>query len=182
MPERIHLPLETRGDLENIIRKLDEGFERNDEISYQPWGTEKVRVAHLIRYSDEEKAERELEKERRSTRPRPNVDINAVTVPIISAKDDKLGKENLYKEYAALGYHEVHRTSQIAVMKLDDPRGVMLSDEELMPIIDGLYSLCRQPDTGYDQDKLDKLIYRLTEIWDHSQEAKKVEEEDEVEK
>ena len=180
MPERIHLPLETREDLEKIIEKLDEGFERNDEIPYQPWGTESKRVAHLIKYTEEEKAEMEAEEERRSTRPRPTVDLNLVTVPIISAKEDKSGKENLYKEYAALGYHEVHRTSQVAVMKLDDPRGVMLSDEEIKTIIDGLGWIPNE-DKGNPEyvQKAEQLSGRLSEILKHSEAAKVKEEEKE---
>lgn len=178
MPERIHLPLETREDLEAVIKKLDEGFERNDEIPYQPWGTEILRVAHLIKYTEEEKAEIEAEKERRNTRPRPSVDLNLVTVPIISAEDDKAGKENLYKEYCGvLGYHEVHRTSTVAVLKLDDPRGVMLSDEDIELILEDLghnyEGLVGATEEVHEKiDKTFKLHHRLSEILKHSEAAK----------
>lgn len=168
------MPFETREDLEEIIELLNDGWERDDEIPYQPWGTEDKRIAQLVKYSDEEKAEIKAEEERRSIRPRPSVDLNLVTVPIISAKEDKAGKENLYKEYAALGYHEVHRTSQVAVMKLDDPRAVMLSDEEIETIIDGLGWIPNE-DKGDDPEyvqKAEQLRDRLSEILKHSEAAK----------
>lgn len=170
--------LETREDLEKAQQLLDSGWEKREDV---PYNTFEGKLIQLVKYTEEEKAEIEAEKERRTTRPQPSVDVNVLRVPILDYEEDKEGKENPYKKLAALGYHEVHRTSQVAIMKLDDPRGVMLSDEELELLIFALSGVDASDYLGYsdydaEQPKILKLQNRLQEILEHSREAKKLEE------
>lgn len=93
-----------------------------------------MRIMELVKYTDEEKAEKAAMR----AGPMQPVDVNCLTVPIISYADEQAGKENPYKILAAKGYTEVHRTSSVAVMKFADPRGVLLSNDDLEIIVNNL--------------------------------------------
>jgi len=153
---------------EKARKLLKEGWVKSD-LTYNPFGTELTRLLHIIKYTEEELAEIEAIKQKRISSPRPPIDENCLTVPIISYADEQARKENPYKILAAQGYREVHRTSSVAVMKLTDPRGIMLSDDDLAIILKSL--------EGYTIDhpmksKIDALHYQLSEILKASEEAK----------
>ena len=166
--EKDYIILEVPASFEKLRDMLKDGWERAD-VPYNPYGTEVIRIMELIKYTAEEKAEIEAIRTARITSPRPAVDENCLTVPILSYADEQAGKENPYKILAAQGYREVHRTSSVAVMKLTDPRGIMLSDDDLAIILKSL--------EGYTIDhpmksKIDALHYQLSEILKASEEAK----------
>jgi len=169
---------------EKAKKLFEEGWQKSD-LAYNPFGTDDMRLLHLVKYTEEELEEKANEELLRRRPARVTVDENCLTVPILKYEDDKAGKENPYKILAAKGYREVHRTSTVAVMKLSDPRGVMLSDEDLLIIIDGLNWLPIEDKSdpragkGYEKAKIDALQYRLSEILKASEDAKKLEAEEE---
>jgi len=157
---------------------LEDGWVKS-ELPYNPFGTDVMRLLHLVKYTEEELAEIEARKQQRTTSPRPPVDQNCLTVPILKYEEDKEGKENPYKILTSKGYREVHRTSTVAVMKLTDPRGVLLSDEDIeliLKLIDAYY----QDNVGTEEyaelkTRLDGLHYRLFTIYEESQAVKAAE-------
>jgi len=157
---------------EHARKLLKEGWVKSD-LTYNPFGTELTRLLHIVKYTEEELAEIEAIKQRRISSPRPPIDENCLTVPILSYADEKKGNENPYKILASKGYREVHRTSTVAVMKLSDPRGVLMSDEDLeliLKLIDGLPI----SEATELKPQLDSLHYRLFTIYEESQASKTI--------
>jgi len=148
-----------------------DGWVKSD-LTYNPFGTETMRILHIVKYTEEELAEIEANKLKRITSPRPPIDENCLTVPILSYEEEKKELENPYKILASKGYREVHRTSTVAVMKLSDPRGVLMSDEDLELIIK-LIDAYHEDNIGSTEyaelkNQLDGLHYRLFTIYEES--------------
>jgi hypothetical protein len=157
-------------------KRFKDGWVKSD-ISYNPFGTETMRLLHIIKYTDEEKAEIEAIKKKRIISPRPPIDENCLTVPILKYEEEKAGAENAYKILASKGFREVHRTSTVAVMKLSDPRGVIMSDEDLeliLKLIDA-YHEDKVGTTEHTELKIriDALHYRLFTIYEESQASRR---------
>ena len=176
---------------ENAQKRLKDGWVKSD-LTYNPFGTETVRLLHIVKYTEEELAEIEAIKKKRVS-PRPPIDENCLTVPILKYEEAKAGDENPYKILASKGYREVHRTSTVAVMKLTDPRGVLLSDEDLelilklineFPVAEALLEPdVTLPEATELKPQLDALHYRLFTIYEESQASKRaLEPPDEQEK
>jgi len=160
---------------ENAQKRLKEGWVKSD-LTYNPFGTETVRLLHIVKYTEEEWAEIEAIKKKRVS-SRPPIDENCLTVPILKYEEETAGAENPYKILASKGYREVHRTSTVAVMKLSDPRGVLMNDEDLklmLKLIDGYH----EEHVGTTEHaelkiRIDALHYRLFTIYEESQASKR---------
>lgn len=154
-------------------KSLFKGGWVKSDLTYNPFGTETMRILHIVKYTEEELAEIEANKLKRITSPRPPIDENCLTVPILSYEEEKKGLENPYKILASKGYREVHRTSTVAVMKLSDPRGMLMSDEDLELILKLISGLPMSEATEL-KPQLDSLHYRLFTIYEESQASKTI--------
>jgi len=177
----IILDASTPETFERARKLLKDGWVKSD-LTYNPFGTELTRLLHIVKYTDEEQAELDAIKQKRITSPRPPIDENCLTVPILKYEEEKNNAENPYKILASKGYREVHRTSTVAVMKLSDPRGVLLSDEDLelilklineFPVAEALLDPeVTLPEATELKPQLDALHYRLFTIYEESQASK----------
>lgn len=102
-----------------LMGLLKEGWERHPSLN--TLGTESVRVIPIIKFESEEEKEKYLFVEPPETGRLLDMDMNLLTVPIVSYEEEKAGAENQYKILAQIGYREVHKTSAKAVMHLKTP-------------------------------------------------------------
>jgi len=164
MVEYTQVPFGDRGDVKKIIENYyEKGWEKDSDIPYNGiYGPDDEKILHLIRYTDAEKAEIEAAKQQNF--PQEIVDVNILSVPIIKYEDEMKGADNPYKTLASEGWKEVHRTSTLAIMKLTDPCGVVLSSEDLTMILRGL-QFCDPWIIGtQSRTHLDVLYVRLDNI------------------
>ena len=110
---------------EDIIKLYEKGWERDPDVPYNGmYGPKNSKIVHLIKYTEEEKAEREALKQ--GAGPLNVVDVNITSVPILKYSEIENGVKNPYAELTAKGWKEIHRTSKEAILKLTDPCGVLL--------------------------------------------------------
>jgi len=104
---------------ESLQEKLEDGWEKDGKRD--TLGTDRMRVIPLIKFDDEEEREVYYYVEPPETGKLLDMDMNLLTVPIISYDEEKQGAENQYKILAQRGFKEVHKTSAKAVMQLKTP-------------------------------------------------------------
>jgi len=157
MVEYKQLPMENREDLQAILKRYDEGWEKDPDIPYNgTYGPDGSKILHLVKYTNEEKAE--LEASKLGSAPQNVVDVNILSVPILTVKDLENGAKNPYADLVAKGWKEIHRTSKEAILKLSDPRGVILSDKDLSLLLSGLSQIVEDPEVNELESRLIKAL------------------------
>lgn len=150
---------------QKVVNEYNDGWEKDPDVSYNGiYGPDDSKILHLVRYTDEEKAEREASKQ--GVGPLNVVDVNILSVPIRKREDIIAGGDNPYKELAEAGWKEVHRTSTMAIMKLTDPRGILLSRKDLVILVHALVKYEDHiPETEPEkQTQFEVLYQRLSDI------------------